>query len=44
LPNDWVKKLKAAHIKSETLRKNFPENHVEEAVNKIGKFIKEKEK
>lgn len=39
LPGDWVTKLKAAQIKSEELRSNFPVNHSEEAVKTIYKDL-----
>ena len=42
LPTDWVKKIKAAEIKSEQLRNEFPQNHKEESVRKIKTFIQEK--
>ena len=37
LPGDWVTKLKAAQIKSEELRSNYPVKHPEEAVTKVHK-------
>lgn len=39
LPQDWVTKLKAAQIKSEELRLNYPVNHNEEAVRNIYKTL-----
>lgn len=42
LPNDWVKKLKAAQIKAEELRNAFPSNHAEAPVRKLKQTIQEK--
>ena len=38
LPQDWVTRLKAAQIKSEQLRNDFPTAHQEEAVKSIQKL------
>jgi hypothetical protein len=37
LPGDWVTKLKAAQIKSEELRTNYPVKHQEAAVVSVHK-------
>lgn len=42
LPGDWVKKLKAAQIKSEELRNEFPSTHAEDTVKKLKKTIQDK--
>jgi hypothetical protein len=39
LPSDWVTKLKAAQIKSEELRTNYPVKHLEAAVVSIHKEL-----
>eukprot|EP00347_Sterkiella_histriomuscorum_P024302 403331603 len=42
LPQDWVKNLKAAQIKSEQLRQQFPATHSEEAIKQIKQQIANK--
>lgn len=39
LPTDWVTRLKAAIIKSEQLRSDFPATHAEEVVRNIHKQL-----
>jgi hypothetical protein len=37
VPRDWVTKLKAAEIKAEQLRNDYPQGHPEQAVRDIHK-------
>jgi hypothetical protein len=40
LPQDWLKKLQAVGQKIDELVQNFPYDHKDEGVQKVGKYLK----